>query len=57
MTAEFLKDYFPIILFLFIGLGLSCAFIILNFALSPKKNIMHPTANRTIPDIIKIFPI
>ena len=37
MTAEFLKDYFPIILFLFIGLGLSCAFIILNFALSPKN--------------------
>ena len=37
MTAEFLKDYLPIILFLIIALGLSCAFIILNFILSPKN--------------------
>ena len=38
MTAEFLKDYLPIILFLIIALGLSCAFIVLNYILSPK----HP---------------
>ena len=38
MTAEFIKDYLPIILFLFIALGLSCAFIVINFILSPK----HP---------------
>ena len=38
MTAEFLKDYLPIILFLIIALGLSCAFIVINFILSPK----HP---------------
>ena len=38
MTAEFLKDYLPIILFLIIALGLSCAFIMVNFILSPK----HP---------------
>ena len=38
MTADFLKDYLPIILFLIIALGLSCAFILLNFILSPK----HP---------------
>ena len=37
MSAEFLKDYLPIILFLIIALGLSCAFIVLNFILSPKK--------------------
>ena len=37
MVAEFLKDYFPIILFLIIALGLSFAFIILNYLLSPKK--------------------
>ena len=37
MTAEFLKDYLPIILFLIIALGLSCAFIAVNFILSPKN--------------------
>ena len=37
MTAEFLKDYLPIILFLIIALGLSCAFIMINFILSPKN--------------------
>ena len=38
MTAEFLKDYLPIILFLIIALGLSSAFVVVNFILSPK----HP---------------
>ena len=38
MTADFLKDYLPIILFLIIAFGLSCAFIVINFILSPK----HP---------------
>ena len=37
MLAEFLKDYFSIIIFLIIALGLSCAFIILNFLVSPKN--------------------
>ena len=37
MIAEFLKDYFPIIIFLIIALGLSCAFILINFILSPKN--------------------
>ena len=37
MLSEFLKDYLPIILFLIIALGLSCAFVIVNFILSPKK--------------------
>ena len=37
MLSDFLKDYLPIILFLFIALGLSIFFIILNFTLSPKK--------------------
>tara|TARA_A100001388_G_scaffold174584_1_gene130560 strand:+ start:87 stop:455 length:369 start_codon:yes stop_codon:yes gene_type:complete len=37
MSAEFLKDYFPIMLFLFIALGLSVGFIILNFVFSPKN--------------------
>ena len=37
MLAEFLKDYFPIILFLIISLGLSVGFILINFLLSPKN--------------------
>ena len=37
MLADFLKDYFSIIIFLIIALGLSFLFIIINFALSPKK--------------------
>ena len=37
MLSEFLKDYLPIILFLIIALGLSCAFVVINFILSPKK--------------------
>ena len=37
MSAEFLKDYFPIMLFLLIALGLSVGFIILNFVFSPKN--------------------
>ena len=38
MLSDFLKDYLPIILFLIIALGLSCAFVVLNLILSPK----HP---------------
>ncbi len=37
MSADFLQDYFPIMLFLFIALGLSIGFIILNFVFSPKN--------------------
>ena len=37
MLAEFLKDYFIIILFFTIALGLSLIFIILNYMLSPKN--------------------
>jgi len=37
MIAEFLKDYFSIIIFLIIALGLSCFFILLNFLVSPKN--------------------
>ena len=37
MIIEFLKDYFPIILFLIIALGISMAFIILNLILSPSN--------------------
>ena len=37
MLSEFLKDYLSIILFLIIALGLSVAFIVINFILSPKK--------------------
>jgi len=37
MLAEFLKDYFSIILFLLIALGLSIGFIVMNFLFSPKK--------------------
>ena len=37
MFLEFLKDYFPIILFLVIALSLSITFVVLNYILSPKK--------------------
>ena len=37
MATEFLKDYFPIMLFLFIAFGLSFGFILLNFVFSPKN--------------------
>ena len=37
MSAEFLKDYFPIMLFLFLALGLSIGFIVLNFGFSPNN--------------------
>ena len=37
MLLDFLKDYFSIIIFLIIALGLSVAFIVVNFVLSPKN--------------------
>ena len=37
MILEFLKDYFPIILFLTIALILSIGFIVINFLFSPKN--------------------
>ena len=37
MFPDFLKEYLPIILFLIIAFGLSCAFVIINFILSPKN--------------------
>ncbi len=37
MFPEFLKDYFSIIVFLLIALGLSGAFVVINFILSPKN--------------------
>ena len=37
MITEFLEGYLSIIIFLFIALGLSVGFIVLNFLFSPKK--------------------
>ena len=37
MLNDFLRDYLSIIIFLFIALGLSVGFIVLNFLFSPKK--------------------
>ena len=37
MLAEFLIDYLAVVIFLFISLGLSISFIIINFTFSPKK--------------------
>ena len=37
MIAEFLNDYLSIIVFLIVAFGLSCAFIVVNFILSPKN--------------------
>ena len=37
MLSDFLKDYLSIIIFLFVSLGLSIGFIVLNFLFSPRK--------------------
>ena len=37
MLTIFLKDYLSIIIFLFVALGLSVGFIVLNFLFSPKN--------------------
>ena len=37
MLTDFLKDYLSIMIFLFIALGLSVGFIVLNFLFSPKN--------------------
>ena len=37
MITDFLKDYLSIIIFLFMALGLSVGFIVLNFLFSPKN--------------------
>ena len=37
MMTTFLEDYLSIIIFLFVSLGLSVGFILLNFLFSPKK--------------------
>ena len=37
MFSEFLNNYFSILIFLFIALGLSIGFIILNFIFAPKN--------------------
>ena len=37
MLTDFLKDYLSIIIFLFVALGLSIGFIILNFLFSPNN--------------------
>ena len=37
MLIDFLKDYLSIIIFLFVALGVSTGFIILNFLFSPKN--------------------
>ena len=37
MSSEFLKEYLPIMLFLFLAIGLSVGFILLNFIFSPKN--------------------
>ena len=37
MLSDFLKDYLSIVIFLFVALGLSIGFIVLNFLFSPKN--------------------
>ena len=37
MLSDFLQNYLPIVIFLVLALGLSCAFVVVNFILSPKK--------------------
>ena len=37
MLTDFLKDYLSIIIFLFVAIGLSIGFIVLNYIFAPKK--------------------
>ena len=37
MLIDFLKDYLSIIIFIFVALGLSVGFIVINFIFSPKN--------------------
>ena len=37
MLIEFLEDYLSIVIFLFLSLGLSLGFIVLNYLFSPKN--------------------
>ena len=37
MITDFLRDYLSIIIFLFIALGLSVGFVVLNFLFSPRN--------------------
>ena len=37
MLIDFLRDYLSIIIFLFVALGLSVGFIVLNFLFSPRN--------------------
>ena len=37
MLGDFLQNYFSIIIFLFVAIGLSFGFVVLNYVLSPKK--------------------
>ena len=37
MVLELLKDYLSIIIFIFVALGLSVGFVVLNYLFSPKK--------------------
>ena len=37
MLSDFLQNYLPIIIFLVLALGLSCAFVVINFILSQKR--------------------
>ena len=37
MLTDFLRDYLSIIIFVFVALGLSIGFIVLNFLFSPKN--------------------
>jgi len=37
MLTDFLREYLSIIIFLFIALGLSVGFVVLNFLFSPKN--------------------
>ena len=37
MLTDFLKEYLSIVIFIFIALGLSIGFIVLNFLFSPKN--------------------
>ena len=37
MLSDFLQDYLSIIIFLVLALGLSCAFVVVNFDKSKKK--------------------
>ena len=54
MLLEFLKDYLPIVIFIFIALFLSVGFVALNYLFSPKnRKYLYAKGNKSQVDFFR----